>query len=397
MKKIVLAYSGGLDTSYCLKYFKTHGHEVHSVLVNTGGFEPQELQMIEEKAYQMGSDKHVTLDCTLEYYNKCIKYLIFGNILKNNTYPLSVSSERIFQALSIAKYASENQADYIAHGSTGAGNDQVRFDLAFSILAPEAEILTPIRDNSLSREEEINFLIKNGIKENWEKKAYSVNKGLWGTSIGGKETLESRAFLPENVFTKSDSSVVPKEIALHFKQGELIGMDDKPLSPVEAIKTLNKIAESYGIGRDIHVGDTIVGIKGRVGFEAGGPMMVIKAHQALEKHVLSKWQLQLKTQQADWYGMFLHEGQYLEPVMRDIEAYLESSQSKVSGKAYIHLEKGSFRINGIASDHDLMKAQFGVYGETNNAWTAADAKGFINILGTSLKNYYSVNSEKVSV
>jgi argininosuccinate synthase len=393
LKKLILAYSGGLDTSYCLNYLKTKGFEVHTVLVNTGGFSSIELDEIKKKALKMGSFKHIALDVTQDYYHKCLKYLIFGNVLKNNTYPLSVSSERIFQAIAIAEYAKKEKAQAVAHGSTGAGNDQVRFDLAFQILCPDIEIITPIRDQSLSREEEINFLKSCGIIDNWEEKKYSINKGLWGTSIGGKETLKSREFLPDFTFSDIDSSVTSKEISIEFKQGEPYALNGKILSAITVIQQLNELAIAYGIGRDIHVGDTIVGIKGRVGFEAGAALMLIKGHETLEKHTLTKSQIQHKSNLADWYGSLVHEGQFLEPFLRDVEAFLDSSQKSVSGTVFIQVQKGHFTVNGIESEHDLMKAKFGIYGEKNIAWTASEAKGFIKLLSTPLKNFYQVNSE----
>lgn len=394
MKKIVLAYSGGLDTSFCLAYFKSKGHQVHTVLVNTGGFNSSELKSIEERAYEIGSDYHEVLDETSNYYEKCIKYMVFGNVLKNNTYPLSVSSERIFQGMAIAQYANQIGADAIAHGSTGAGNDQVRFDMCFKVICPGIEIITPIRTMSLSRQEEIEFLKNAGVQDDWEQKQYSVNKGLWGTSIGGKETLTSRYALPESVYTPKSNST-DKEIGLTFQKGELVAIDHEKANPIQLIQQLNAIGLEYGIGRDIHVGDTIVGIKGRVAFEASAALMIIKAHEALEKHVLSKWQIQHKSQLSDWYGMLLHEGQYLEPFMRDVEAFLDNSQNRVSGTVYLQLKAEHFSVNGIESPFDLMQAKFGTYGEENNAWTADQAMGFIELLSVPLKNYYQLEKTEL--
>jgi len=394
MKKVVVAYSGGLDTSYCVKYLQNELNlEVHSALINTGGFTKEELKETEKKAYEMGVASHVNKNILEEYYNKAIKYMIFGNVLKNNTYPLSVSAERVFQAIKVVEYAKEIGAKYIAHGSTGAGNDQVRFDMIFQTIAPEIEIITPIRDLKLSRQEEITYLKNCGVDYSWEKAKYSINKGIWGTSVGGVETLTSHQALPEEAYPSQLEKTAPTDVKLHFKNGELVGLNDEIDSPVNTILKLEELASKYAIGRDIHVGDTIVGIKGRVGFEAAAAVVTIKAHHLLEKHVLSKWQQNLKEQLANWYGMLLHDGQYFEPVMRNIEAFLENSQKTVTGEVFVTLKPYHFSLNGIESKHDLMKSKFGEYGETNKAWTAEDAKGFIKILGTANKIYHSVNSE----
>jgi argininosuccinate synthase len=393
MDKVVLAYSGGLDTSYCVKYLMNELNlEVHSALVNTGGFSTSELEAVEKKAYEMGVTSHINKNILQEYYTKAIKYMVFGNVLKNNTYPLSVSAERVFQAIEVVEYAKAIGAKYIAHGSTGAGNDQVRFDMIFQTLAPEIEIITPIRDLKLSRQEEIAYLKENGVDYPWEKAKYSINKGIWGTSVGGVETLNSHQALPEEAFPSQLEKTTPTDIKLHFKKGELIGLNDEFDTSVNTILKLEEIASKYAIGRDIHVGDTIVGIKGRVGFEAAAAVVTIKAHHTLEKHVLSKWQQNLKEQLGSWYGMLLHDGQYFEPVMRNIEAFLEDSQKTVTGEVYVTLKPYHFSVNGIESKHDLMKSKFGEYGETNKAWTSEDAKGFIKILGTANKIYHSVNS-----
>lgn len=394
MEKVVVAYSGGLDTSYCVKYLKNELNlEVHSVLVNTGGFSTEELVNLEKKAYVMGVTSHTNQNILEEYYEKAIKYMVFGNVLKNNTYPLSVSAERVFQAIEVVNYAKKIGSKYIAHGSTGAGNDQVRFDMIFQTLAPDIEIITPIRDLKLSRQEEIEYLKKHGVDYPWEKAKYSINKGIWGTSVGGVETLTSNLPLPEEAYPSQLEKSEPVNVKLHFKKGELIGLNNKFDTSVNTILKLEDIASKYAIGRDIHVGDTIVGIKGRVGFEAAAAVVTIKAHHTLEKHVLSKWQLNLKDQLGNWYGMLLHEGQYFEPVMRNIEAFLTDSQKTVSGEVFVTLKPYHFSINGIESKHDLMKSKFGEYGETNKAWTAEDAKGFIKILGISNKIYHNVNSE----
>jgi argininosuccinate synthase len=394
-RKVVLAFSGGLDTSYCVKYLSlVEDLEVYSVVVNTGGFSTQELAAIEKRAYDLGVKEHVVLDETNNYYHNCIKYLIFGNVLKNNTYPLSVSSERVFQAIAVAKYAKKINADNIAHGSTGAGNDQVRFDIIFQILAPKLRILTPIRDNKLSRNESIEFLKQHGIQQDWSEAQYSINKGLWGTSVGGRETLTSCDFLPEEAFPTPLSKKNPQSIELEFRQGELVGVDNKEFShPVEAIKKLNEIAAPFAIGRDMHVGDTIIGIKGRVGFEAAAPLMIIKAHHALEKHLLTKWQLYWKEQLGNWYGHLLHEGQFLDPIMRNIESFLDATQENVSGTVSVYLAPYRFQILGITSPYDMMSPEIAQYGEMNIAWTGEDIKGFSKTLANQAMIYYKVNRD----
>ncbi|EAY28267.1 argininosuccinate synthase [Microscilla marina] len=396
--KVVLAFSGGLDTSYCAQYLaQEKGMEVYAVAVNTGGFSDEELKQIAQRAEQLNVVDFKVLDCTNQYYEECVKYLIFGNILRNQTYPLSVSAERMFQALAVANYTQELGAKYVAHGSTGAGNDQVRFDLAFQIIMPEVEIITPIRDLQLSREAEIDYLKANGIHDDWEKAAYSINQGLWGTSVGGKETLTSHQPLPEEAYPSQLQQTEPLQVTLVFAQGELKGLQwgneaaQTYHNPVDAINQLNKLAAPYAIGRDVHVGDTIIGIKGRVGFEAAAPLIIIKGHHTLEKHTLTKWQQYWKEQLGNWYGMLLHEGQYLDPVMRNIEHFLADTQTTVSGQVFVQLHPYRFEIAGIASDHDLMQAKFGHYGEMNREWSGDDVKGFTKILGNAHKIYHSVN------
>lgn len=392
MKKIVLAYSGGLDTSYCAVNLSKAGFDVHAVSINTGGFSHKEIEPIEDNAYKMGVTTYTNIDAINTYYHKVIKYLIFGNVLKNNTYPLSVSAERIIQAIEIVTHAKSIDAKYIAHGSTGAGNDQVRFDMIFQTLAPEIEIITPIRDQKLSRQEEIEYLKSYGIDLPWEKAKYSINKGLWGTSIGGAETLTSRIPLPENAYPSQVKKNNIEKIKLTFLKGELIAINSKKETSEKAIQTLSNMASKFGIGRDIHVGDTIVGIKGRVGFEAAAALITIKSHHLLEKHTLTKWQLQHKEHLSSFYGMHLHEGQYLDPAMRDIEAFLESSQAQVSGDVLVSLKPYHFTLDGVISKHDLMNAKFGSYGEMNTGWTAEEVKGFINIIGNQNKIHQQVNS-----
>ena len=391
-EKVVLAFSGGLDTSFCAKYLaEEKGYEVYTAVANTGGFSDVELKVIEEKAYRLGAVKHVAIDVTREYYEKSIKYMVFGNVLRNGTYPISVSSERIFQAIAIINYAKEIGAAYVAHGSTGAGNDQVRFDLTFQILAPEIKILTPTRDMTLTREYEISYLKEHGYTADFKRMEYSINKGLWGTSIGGKETLKSEQTLPESAYPSQVVKTGEETISIGFEKGEIVSVNgENSEDKIHLITMLEDIANKYGIGRDMHIGDTIIGIKGRVGFEAAAPMLIINAHKMLEKQTLTKWQQYWKDQLGNWYGMFLHEAQYLEPVLRDIEQFLESSQQNVTGTVTVKLRPYSYTLVGVESDFDLMKTDFGEYGEVNKAWTADDVKGFTKILGNQMKIFYNV-------
>jgi argininosuccinate synthase len=394
-KRIVLGFSGGLDTSYCAVYLgQEKGYEVHSITVNTGGFSEEELKQIAEHAYRLGVTSHTTVDAVRPYYDRIIKYLVYGNVLKNNTYPLSVSAERLIQALHIADHAKELEADAVAHGSTGAGNDQVRFDMIFHVVIPGVEILTPIRDLKLSREEEIEYLKDAGVEMNFEKATYSINKGLWGTSVGGKETLLSNGMLPEEAWPTQVTASDPQSVQMGFVKGELKKINGEEfVHPTEAIQYLQGIAGPYGIGRDIHIGDTIIGIKGRVGFEAAAPMVILKAHHALEKHVLTKWQLNWKDQLAQFYGNWLHEGQILDPVMRDIESFFERSQQHVTGDVFVQLAPYRFQITGVESPYDLMSSRFGKYGEMNTGWSGEDVRGFSKIFGNQTSIYYQVKDE----
>ena len=394
-KKLVLAFSGGLDTTYCAIYLsKIEGYEVHAACVNTGGFSEEEIDKIKTHAQTLGIKSFTCIDARERFYKDVIKYLIFGNILKNNTYPLSVSAERIIQAVAIAEFTQQLGAAYIAHGSTGAGNDQVRFDMVFNTIIPSVKVITPIRDHKLSREDEIQFLKSQQVVMDFDKATYSINKGLWGTSVGGKETLSSHLPLPENAWPTPLSKQTPEEISLLFEKGELVGINNQLYAnPVEAINALQAIAAPFAIGRDIHVGDTIIGIKGRVGFEAAAPMLIIKGHHAIEKHTLTKWQLYWKDQLSAWYGNWMHEGQFLDPVMRDMEAFFEHSQNFVSGTVFITLKPYHFQINGITSNHDLMSAKFGSYGEMNNTWSGEDVKGFAKIFGNQTTIHRMVNNQ----
>ena len=392
--KVVLAFSGGLDTSFCVPYLKNEkGLEVHTIMVNTGGFSDQEAKAIEERALTLGAASHKTVDAVDTYYSKGIKYLIYGNILKNGTYPLSVSSERVFQALEVLKHVQEIGADYVAHGSTGAGNDQVRFDIVFEILAPQVQIIAPVREHSFTRQYEIEYLQKNGFEASWEKAKYSINQGLWGTSIGGVETLSSDGYLPEEAYPIQVTKTTPEHIRIGFHKGEPVSFNGVEMSPVEVIKAIRDVAAPFGIGRDIHIGDTIIGIKGRVGFEAAAPLIIIKAHHLLEKHTLTKGQLYWKEQIAGWYGQQMHEAMYLDPVMRDMEAMMDSIEQNVTGEVEVALMPYHFSVLGCKSEHDLMSSKFGAYGEINKSYTGQDVIGFTKVIANPLKIYYSVNEK----
>ena len=394
-KKVVVAFSGGLDTSYTVMRLANEGYDVYAACANTGGFSDEQLKKNEENAYALGATQYVTLDVTQEYYEKSLKYMIFGNVLRNGTYPISVSSERIFQALAIARYAREIGAGAIAHGSTGAGNDQIRFDMTFLVMAPGVEIITLTRDQKLSRQEEVDYLNEHGFSADFAKLKYSYNVGIWGTSICGGEILDSAQGLPEEAFLKHVTREEETTLRITFEKGEIVAVDDEPFADkVKAIQRIEEIGAAYGIGRDCNVGDTIIGIKGRVGFEAAAPKLIIEAHRMLEKYTLSKWQQYWKDQVANWYGMFLHESQYLEPVMPDIEAMLTSSQRHVNGTAILRLRPLGFETVGVDSADDLLKSKLGEYGEMQHGWTSDEAKGFIKVLSTPLRVYYGIHPDE---
>ena len=393
-EKVLLALSGGLDTSFCAIYLaREKNMEVHSAIVNTGGFSNEELDEVEAHAGRLGIVSHEVLDVTADYYNRCVRYMIFGNVLRNRSYPLSVSSERTFQAIALVNHAVKHGYKYIAHGSTAAGNDQVRFDLVIQVLAPDIGIITPIRELKISREDEIEYLQKEGVVLNWKKMEYSINQGIWGTSVGGKETLSSTGELPEEAFPTQVEKSGTETLSIEFEEGEPVGLNGQTYEPLVVVRELEKIAGVWGVGRDVHVGDTIIGIKGRVGFEAAAARVIIDAHLALEKHVLTRWQLHWKEQIGQWYGMFVHEAQYLEPVMRDLEQFLESSQKNVTGTVTVRLRPYSFTVTGVESKYDLMNSSFASYGEMNRAWTAEEVNGFTRILGNQQRIWFSVNGK----
>lgn len=395
-KKVLLAFSGGLDTSYCVVYLRHElGLDVHTAIVQTGGFTEEELQNIEQRALALGASSHTTIDETSALYSECLRFLVFGNVLKNNTYPLSVSAERVFQARAIARLASEGGYQYVAHGSTGAGNDQVRFDVVFRTALPDTEILTPIRDNKLSREDEISYLKSKGVEGDWTKAQYSINQGIWGTTIGGRETLSSSQPLPSEAYPSQCTNTEPQTLHLHFERGEFVGLNGTRYDhPVDAIRELARIAGAYAIGRDIHVGDTIIGTKGRVAFEAAAPLMIIKAHHALEKHTLTRWQLNLKDQMSLWYGQLLHEGQFAEPAMRSIEAFFADTQVPVSGIVHVECAPYRFAVSGVDSPSDMMRSEFGSYGEMNTLYTGDDVRGYSRIVSNQSRIYQAVNGDR---
>lgn len=383
---IVLAFSGGLDTSFCVPYLReTYNEPVYTVTVNTGGVSPSEAEALEEKALALGAEKHLTVDARADLFEDHLSYLIKGNVLRGDVYPLSVGPERVTQAQKVVEAARELGARAIAHGSTGAGNDQVRFDVALQILADDLEVLTPIREKSLSREESTAYLRERGVEVADDKTTYSINEGLWGTTVGGKETLTTSQALPEEAYpgttAPADSPDEPRELSLSFENGVPTALDGESADPVSIIEQLNTLGGAYGVGRNIHVGDTILGIKGRVGFEAPAALILIKAHQELEKIVLSKWQQYQKDHLSDFYGMLVHEGQYFDPVMRDIEAFLNSSQETVTGTVSVRLFKGQISVQGCESPYSMFDTGIATYGEENTLWNGRDARGFTRIAG----------------
>jgi argininosuccinate synthase len=384
-KTVLLAFSGGLDTSFCVLWLKEQGYDVITATVDTGGFDPAELARIEGLSASLGASAHHTLHAKAELFDRTLRFLIFGNVLRGQAYPLSVSAERVCQARLLAELGLKLGVGALAHGSTGAGNDQVRFDVAFRALAPELQILTPIRDLALSRAEEMAFLAERGFVFPPKTEAYSVNEGLWGTSVGGKETLGSWEPLPEGAYPGGElpPTVQPSTLLIGFEQGLPTSLDGEALDPVALIQRLNALGRIYGLGRGVHLGDTILGIKGRVGFEAPAAHLLIGAHRELEKLVLSGKQLFWKESLGNLYGSLLHEGHGFDPLMADLEAFLESSQARVTGEVRLKLFPRTFAVEGVRSPHSLMDPRVASYGEANKLWSGAEAAGFAKVFGVA--------------
>lgn len=383
-EKAVLAFSGGLDTSFCAIWLQEQGYEVHTITVQTDNA-MDEIASIEQRAKELGVASHVTIDARRELFDDYLRYLIFANALRGDVYPLSVSAERIVQAKRCAIYAREIGASVIAHGSTGAGNDQVRFDVAFWVLAPDLEIVTPVRELGLSRRRETKFLTEHGVDVPESTSTYSVNRGLWGTTIGGAETHSSDGVLPEEAYVLSahpeERPSEPEEITITFEDGIPVALDGKELDPVSLIGELDIRAGRHGIGRGMHVGDTILGIKGRVAFEAPAPNVIIASHRELEKLCLSRHQLMWKRTLGDLYGSFLHEARFFDPLMRDLEAFLESTQSRVSGIVNVQLFQSIATVLGANSPFSLLGKARTVYGERASLWTGEEAAAFAKLYG----------------
>ncbi len=383
---IVLAFSGGLDTSFCVPSLReTYGEPVYTVTVNTGGIDEDEAVAIERRSKDLGAEKHVLIDARRDLFDEHLSYLVKGNVLRGGVYPLCVGPERVTQARKAIDAARDTGARAVAHGSTGAGNDQVRFDVALRLLAADLEIITPIRSLGLSRQDTTSYLRDRGYDVPEKTTTYSINRGLWGTTIGGRETLSTTNPLPEDAYpdtvSPADAPDDPLVIEIAFEKGIPTALDGESMSPVSIVETLNSRGGAHGVGRGIHVGDTIMGIKGRVGFEAPAPVILIDAHRELEKIVLTRWQRFQKDHLADFYGQLLHEGQHFDPVMRDIEAFLDSSQESVTGSVRVRLFKGNVQVLGCDSPYSMFDAGVATYGETNELWDGRDAQGFAQIYG----------------
>jgi len=380
----ILAYSGGLDTSFCIPFIREkYGYDVATVMVDTGGFTDADFKQAEERTQALGAASHTVVDGRAEVFDRYVKYMLMGNVLRGGVYPLCVAAERVVQASMVAEYAVKHNAAAIAHGSTGAGNDQTRFDVAANVLAPGLKMVAPVREHSLTRQQETDYLAKHGLQIEAKTTAYSINAGMWGVTIGGKETHDSATTVPDEVFElagASDPSAKPRTLRVSFEYGVPTAIDGEKLDPVELIARLNALGMTYALGRGVHLGDTIVGIKGRVAFVAPAALMLINAHRELEKLVLTKWQRFWKDHVADFYGTMLHEGQPFDPALRDVEAMLESSQQRVTGDATLELRYGSFRVGGVSSPHSMMSAASGKYGEEFSLWTGQDAAGYGKIL-----------------
>ena len=384
-KPIVLAFSGGLDTSFCVPWLRErYGCEVVTATVDTGGLDDAARARIEERALALGASKHYLIDGRATYFDETLRFLVMGNVLRGHVYPLCVGAERGLQARRVALLAHELGARGVAHGSTAAGNDQVRFEVALRTLAPTLEIIAPIRDEGFSREQEVAYLKAHDFSLPFERAAYSVNHGLWGCTIGGRETTDTLEPLPESAWVLSKGAFQsPRASEVHtlgFEQGVPTSLDGRAHAPVALVETLNTLGASFGIGRGIHLGDTIFGLKGRVAFEAPAAMLLINAHRELEKLTLTGRQQRVKDSLATIYGDLVHEAQFLEPACRDIEALFLSSQARVTGTVTVRLSPGFLFVEGVASPHSLKNASRGVYGEAAGEWTAADARGFSRML-----------------
>lgn len=385
--RVILAFSGGLDTSFCLLYLqKKFGYDVITVTVDTGGFDEETSAAIAKRAHDLGAIEHIHHDGTQAVYDDHIAYLIKGNVKRGGVYPLCVGAERVVQARVVAQVAARFGARAIAHGSTGAGNDQIRFDVALRALCPDVQIIAPVRDEQWSREASIAWLAEHDITLPSSSTAYSVNEGLWGVTIGGKETHDSWQTPPDEAYAWTVApQKAPTEgttITLTFDQGKPVAIDGEQLDGVALVRHLNTLGGAHGVGRGMHVGDTIMGIKGRIAFEAPAAFILLEAHRELEKLVLTRWQSHWKDQLSSFYGMLLHEAQYFDPVMRDMEAFIDSSQQTVTGEVRVDLCQGHARVDGVRSPFSMMSAAAGTYGERNTLWNAEDARGFCTIFGT---------------
>jgi argininosuccinate synthase len=376
---LALAFSGGLDTSYCVPRLAEQGYAVHTVFVNTGGASAEERAAIRRQAMTLGAVEHHEVDARDEVFGRFVSYLIQGNILRGEVYPLSVSAERTQQAISVIEVARAIGAQAVAHGSTGAGNDQVRFDIALRVLAPELAIVTPIRDEGLTRERAIAYLEERGLPVPAKASAYSINAGLWGTTWGGGWTHDTWAGPPEELLDPPPGAPAPRELVIGWERGIPVTLDDAPLSGPNLIAGLAELSAQYGLGRNIHVGETALGIKGRIGFEAGAALLLIGAHRELEKLVLTKWQVFWKDQLGRFYGDRLHEGHYFDPALRDIEALLTSSQRRVTGETRVRVAAGRFMVTGARSPFSMMDRSVATYGEENRLWTGDEARAFARI------------------
>jgi argininosuccinate synthase len=382
---IILAYSGGLDTSFCVPWLKeTYGRPVVTACVNTGGLDEAAAQSLEDRAMALGAQEHILVEARPRFFDQVLRYLIAGNVRRGNLYPLCVGAERGIQATLLAEFARERGSTTVAHGCTAAGNDQVRFEVALRTVNPGLEVLAPVRDQAFVRSEQVKYLQDNNFPLPPSGGDYSINKGLWGVSIGGVETLDSQGTIPESEWVLSsgafDKPLAPQQIVIDFDKGVPVALNGETMAPVDLIEKLEIIGGGYGIGRGIHVGDTVLGTKGRVAFEAPAAQILLDAHRELEKLTLSALQMQIKEPLANTYGDFVHYGKQLDPACRDIEALLESSQIRVTGAVKIMLRPGNAFVEGVTSPYSLMAATKGVYGEAAGEWTAQDALGFSRIL-----------------